>query len=234
MKALELIDLNKSFGGGSVLSHIHLSVDEGERRAVIGPNGAGKTTLFNVVSGLLKPDSGRIALFEKDITKMAAFRRARLGMARTFQRNNLFLNLCLQDNVRLALREKKQDVLEELLQKFGFHGKMDKRLAELSYGEQRQVEILLALAQAPRLLLLDEPTAGMSPVESEAMTEMIASLPRDITVLLIEHDMNVVFHIADKVTVLHHGEILSDGDKVMIRGDSRVQEVYLGMADGEE
>lgn len=235
MKALEIKNLCKSFGGNRVLSNVSISVEEGERRAIIGPNGAGKTTLFNVISGLQKPDSGQIFLFEKDITKIPAYSRARQGLARTFQKNNLFSTLSLQDNVRLASRTSQSRMCpEELLEKFGLRDKMTKKLGELSYGEQRQAELLMALAQSPRVLLLDEPTAGMSSLEAEAISTIIEALPKEITLLLIEHNMRAAFSIADQVTVLHRGEVLCTDSKDMIRTDAKVQEIYLGTDEEEE
>ncbi|MBO8169871.1 MAG: ABC transporter ATP-binding protein [Thermoanaerobacteraceae bacterium] len=234
MKALEVRSLTKYYGEFQVLKNVSFSVEPGERRAIIGPNGAGKTTLFNIISGTLKPTLGKIFFFHRDVTYMSAYRRSRLGIGRTFQITNLFFNLSLMDNINLALQISNSSLnLEEFLRSWGFWEKRRTRVGNLSYGEQRQVELLLALAQSPKLILLDEPTAGMSPVETEAITRIITELPRDITILIIEHDMEVVFTLADSITVLHYGQILCEGTKEQVKSDPRVKEVYLGTA-GEE
>lgn len=234
MKALEVNGLSKNFGGLAVLQNVSFSVSPGERRAIIGPNGAGKTTLFNVVSGAARPDAGEVLFFGKNVTNMPPHRRSRLGLARTFQKNNLFFNLSLLDNLNLAMRVNKSPLdPRELLKKWDLWEKRDTRVRELSYGHQRQTELLLALAQSPRLILLDEPTAGISPVETEAITGMIGALPREITVLIIEHDMEVVFNLAHRITVLHNGRVICEGDRERVRSDPGVKEVYLGGDAGE-
>lgn len=235
MKALEVKNISKNFGGLKVLKNVSFSVEAGERRAIIGPNAAGKTTLFNVISGILKPDTGNIEFFGKNITGLKPFQRARLGIARTFQKNNLFSSLSVMENLKLAMGRHKAKVKpDELLENFGLQERKLSRICELSYGEQRQVEILLALAQSPKLILLDEPTAGMSPVETEAICRIIGSLPRDIAILMIEHDLEVVFNLADRVTVLHLGEVICEDDRVKIRDNVRVREAYLGKTDEED
>lgn len=232
MKVLEIKNLGKNFGGFKVLKDVTLSVEQGERRAVIGPNGAGKTTLFNIISGILKADEGDIFFLGQKINALPPFKRSRLGIARTFQQNNLFFNLTVADNLKIALdRVISSRKPIELLEKVGLESRSRTRIRELSYGEQRQVEILLALAQSPKLIFLDEPTAGMSPVETKAIIKMIQSLPREITVLMVEHDMEVVFSLADRITVLHLGEILCEGDDSQVRSDARVKKVYLGKTD---
>lgn len=229
MKALEVKGLSKDFGGLQVLKQVSFSVEPGERRAIIGPNGAGKTTLFNIISGIVRPSSGEVLLFGQNITRMIPYRRSRLGLARTFQKNNLFFNLSLYENIRLALLTDNWHIKpRDFLKSWGLWRKRKIRVGDLSYGEQRQVEILLALAQTPKILLLDEPTAGMSAAETELITHMITNLPRDITVMIIEHDMEVLFNLADRVTVLHQGQILCEGEKDEVRSDHRVKEVYLG------
>lgn len=234
MKVLAVNGLTKSFGGLTVLQNVAFSLEPGERRAVIGPNGAGKTTLFNIISGTLSPDAGEVLLFGKNVTRLSTHHRSRLGLARTFQKNNLFFNLSLLDNINLALLvNKNSSSPENFLKKWALWDKRHTRVGELSYGEQRQVELLLALAQSPKLLLLDEPTAGVSPVETEVVSSMIKALPRDITVLIIEHDMDVVFNLADRITVLHLGRILCEGDTAGVKSDARVKEVYLGSDFGE-
>ncbi len=246
MSILRTEHLSRNFGGLMAVNNVSISVEPGERRAIIGPNGAGKTTFFNLLSGELAPLSGRIFLDEQDITPLPVHERARLGIGRTFQRNNLFLGLTVYENVQLAVQQRlglasrwlrpartfealRQEVLE-LLRALGLEERLFEPASSLSYGEQRQLEIALALAMKPRVLLLDEPTAGMSPAETTAMVEMIASLPRDVTLLIIEHDMDVVFSLADRITVLHYGEVIADGTPEEVKGNPRVLEVYLGEA----
>ena len=229
MKVLEVQNISKNFGGIRVLQSVSFSVETGERRAIIGSNGAGKTTLFNIISGTKKPSFGKILYFGQNVTGLSAFRRSRLGIGRTFQINNLFFNLSLKSNISLALQVTKSSLdIEGFLERWGFSEKADVKVGALSYGDQRQVEVLLALAQSPKLILLDEPTAGMSPVETKIITEMIAGLPKDISILIIEHDMEVVFSLADRITVLHLGQILCEGNKEKVKADPRVREIYLG------
>jgi branched-chain amino acid transport system ATP-binding protein len=243
--ALRVEGLKRQFGGLMAVNGVSLSVAPGERRAIIGPNGAGKTTLFNLISGELHPTAGRVYLYGQDITALTNFERARLGLARTFQRNNLFLGLSVRENVRLAVQarckvahrlwtrvDSMADVLAEadaVLEELGLADQAHALARNLSYGEQRQVEIAIALATRPRVLLLDEPTAGMSPAETAAMTRLIAALPREMTLLIIEHDMDVVFALADRITVLHYGEVLAEGAPQEVSGDPRVAEVYMGL-----
>lgn len=234
MKALEIRALSKSFGGLSVLRNVELAVEPGERRAIIGPNGAGKTTLFNLICGTLKPCAGEILIFGKPVTSLPPYRRSRLGLARTFQRNNLFVGLSLLDNLKLAMRDNKSSLNPcHFFHKWGLFDKLNTRVAELSYGEQRQAEILLALAQSPKLILLDEPTAGMSSVERAIICDRISKLPPEVTVLMIEHDMEVVFDLADRITVLHLGEVLFEGGREEVKAHPRVKEIYLGEASEE-
>jgi len=234
MKALEVKDITKNYGGLMVLRHFNLSVAPGERRAIIGPNGAGKTTLFNIISGVTKPDSGRVHVFGKNVTRLSPYHRARLGLARTFQRNNLFFSLSLLDNINLALHvNRSRPNAKDFLEKWNLYHKRSVKVKELSYGEQRQVELLLALVQSPRLMLLDEPTAGISQGESQVITEMIQRLPREVTVIIIEHDMEVVFNLADRITVLNRGQILYEGTRDEVKTHPAVKEIYLGST-GEE
>ena len=238
--------LTRRFGGVLALNAVGLEVEAGERHAVIGPNGAGKTTLFNVISGELPPSSGQVLLDGRPITGLAPHRVATLGLARTFQRNNLLLNLTALENVRLAVQahtpatrrwfapvERLTDLREAALAwlaKVGLDGRAAALARVLSHGEQRQLELAIALAGRPRVLLLDEPTSGMSPAETAGMTALLASLGREHTVVIIEHDMDVVFAVADRVTVLHLGEVLVRGTPQDVRGNPRVQDVYLGAA----
>ncbi len=244
MKALEVQALSKNFGGLRAIRGISLEIEEGERRAIIGPNGAGKTTFFHLISGFLFPSSGRLSLFGSEVTHLQAHQRAALGMARTFQVTNLFQKLTLFENILLGVQAMKRtrfcffrrvtsfrniiSEAERLLKEWDLWGKKDALVKNLSYGEQRQIEVIMALATKPRLLLLDEPTAGLSPAETILVTSIIKGLPREITTLLIEHDMDVAFDIAEKITVLHFGSILAEGSPGQIKGNPKVTEIYLG------
>jgi len=243
-KALVVESLSKRFAGLQALSRVNLGIEIGERRALIGPNGAGKTTLFNLVSGTLTPSAGRIVLFGEDVTGLPPFRRARLGMARTFQLTTLFRSLSVLDNVLLAVQalDRARFVLHRsqtsyprvvtaagaLVERIGLADRAAVPVRELSYGEQRQVELALALAGSPRLLLLDEPMAGLSAAERTTVSAMIRSLSREIAILIIEHDIDVTFEIADSVTVLHLGQMLAEGSPDHIRQTPEVLEIYLG------
>jgi branched-chain amino acid transport system ATP-binding protein len=243
---LRLDNVRKAFGGLVVTDNVSLHVAPGERRAIIGPNGAGKTTLFNLISGVLPVQSGQIWLGERDVTRLAMPERAQLGLGRTFQRNNLFLELPVLENVRLAVQHRHglsgrlfapvarynavADEAQQLLEQVGLGERASELASALAYGQQRALEIALALAMRPQLLLLDEPTAGMSPAETGQMIELIAALPRTLTLLIIEHDMDAVFRLADRVTVLSFGRVLAEGSHAEIRANATVQEVYLGHA----
>ena len=244
---LSVESLSRSFGALSAVSRVSLAVAREERRAIIGPNGAGKTTLFNLITGALAPSSGRIVFDGRVITGLASHAVARRGLSRSFQRNNLFANLSVLENLRLAAAARERgsyDLLgsvgrlvrplaraREMADAVGLAGRLDTPAGRLSYGEQRQLEVGIALATAPTLLLLDEPTAGMSPEETQRMTELLRRLPRAVTLVIIEHDMDVVFSLADRITVLHGGEVLVDGPPDAVRADPRVYEVYLGTSD---
>ncbi len=237
--------LTRRFGGVVALNGVALEVNAGERHAIIGPNGAGKTTLFNVISGEMLPSSGQVLLDSRPITGLAPHRIATLGLSRTFQRNNLLLNLTAMENVRLAVQahtdatrrwfapvERLNDLREAalvLLTRVGLDGRGAAPARTLSHGEQRQLELAIALAGRPRVLLLDEPTSGMSPAETAGMTSLLATLDREHTLVIIEHDMDVVFAVADRVTVLHLGEVLARGSPDDVRGNPIVQNVYLGI-----
>jgi len=243
---LATLSLSRAFGALSALSRVSLEVAPRERRAIIGPNGAGKTTLFNVITGQLAPTSGRILLDGAPIGGLAPHAVARRGISRSFQRNNLFPKLAVQENLRLAAavampgtwdllgsvtrRRGPLDRAREVASVVGLSDRLGEPAGRLSYGEQRQLEVGVALATSPRLLLLDEPTAGMSPEETQRMTRMLEALPRDVTLLIIEHDMDVVGSLADRVTVLHYGEVLTEGTFAQVKADPRVYEVYLGSA----
>ena len=238
-------NLTKDFGGLRALNNVSFSVEAGERLAIIGPNGAGKTTLFQLVSGMLAPSSGKIFVFGKDITKLPAHQRAALGIGRTFQITNLFLNLTVLDNMLLALEASgmtrynlvrpllsSKGLLrraEDILSQWGVWDRRNLPVRSLSYGEQRRLEIMLALSQNRPLLLLDEPTCGLSPEEAQSFVEMIRGFSRDFTVLLIDHDMDVIFGIAEKVLVLHYGAVVAFGSPEDVKSNPQVQEIYMGV-----
>ena len=242
--ALRLDNLCRAFGGLQAVDGVTLEVRPGERRALIGPNGAGKTTLFNLISGALPPTSGRISLFGQDVTDAPAHRRAALGLARTFQITNLFPDLTVRENCLLAIQahtrsrfamlrpvglfDDLQTRARATLEAVGLTGIVDAVVRNLSHGEQRQLEIALALAGRPRLLLLDEPTAGLSPAESRLMAGLLARLDPAITVLMIEHDMDIALELSPHVTVLHYGCVIADGSRDEVRVDPQVREIYLG------
>jgi branched-chain amino acid transport system ATP-binding protein len=236
--------LTRTFGALSALAGVSLALEARERRAVIGPNGAGKTTLFNVITGQLPPSGGRIVFDGEPIAGLPPHVVARRGVSRSFQRTNLFPRLTVLENLRLAAAAaaggsykffgRAERVTAPLARArdtgaaIGLAERLDTVAGQLSYGEQRQLEVGVALATRPKLLLLDEPTAGMSPEETQRMTRMLEGLPRDVTLLIIEHDMDVVASLADRVTVLHYGEVLTEGTFDEVKRDPRVYEVYLG------
>ena len=242
--ALECVNLSKRFGGLDAVNKINLRVKVGERRAILGPNGAGKTTFFRLISGEFPVTSGSIRYFGRDITQMACHRRTHLGLGRTFQITNLFPTLTVLDNLILAamgLKRTKFSMLRplstyrdihqkamELLEKVGMTDRKGEIVRNLSHGEQREIEIALALISSPRVLLLDEPTAGLSPAESAMITQTVQKLDRSITILIIEHDMDVAFSIADRITVLHQGCLFAEGSQAEIQNNTRVQEIYFG------
>jgi branched-chain amino acid transport system ATP-binding protein len=244
MTALAVNGLSKSFGGLRVTAGVRLAVAAGERRLIIGPNGAGKTTLFNLITGELSPDSGSIALFGRDITRLASRRRAHLGMARTYQIITLFPRDTILHNVRLALLglsplrwnpftalDRQQHLssrARDALTRVGLAHMAERPLAETSYGEKRRVEIAMALAQEPRVLLLDEPFAGLSIDERRDVRELLKSIPRDVTVIMIEHDMDTALDLADRVTLLHFGQVIVEGTRAEVVAHPRTREVYLG------
>ena len=242
--ALRLEGVCRSFGGLQAVDSVTLTVQPGERRALIGPNGAGKTTLFNLISGALPLSAGRISLFGGDVTTAPAHRRAALGLARTFQITNLFPDLTVLENCLLAVQAHTRTRFAMLRPVYRYAGLLERAratlaslaleaLAEavvrnLSHGEQRQLEIALALAGQPRVLLLDEPTAGLSPAESRLMAGLLRRLDPAITVLMIEHDMDIALELSDMVTVLHYGRVIADGPREQVKADPQVKEIYLG------
>jgi branched-chain amino acid transport system ATP-binding protein len=243
---LVLDSLGKAFGGLNAIQDLSLVVYPGERKGIIGPNGAGKTTLFNLITGMLRPTQGRILLMGRDVSQWASHRRTALGMARTFQITNLFPKLTVLDNVLLAvqgLRRMKfamwrfqssyRDVhakARELLESTGFWDRRDVQVRHLSHGEQRQIEIVLALASDPELLLLDEPVAGLSISESKALGVFLGRLDPKLTLLMIEHDMDLAFSVVQTMAVLHSGQLVEEGPTDQIRRSERVRDLYLGAA----
>ncbi|MFC1868857.1 ABC transporter ATP-binding protein [Thermodesulfobacteriota bacterium] len=244
MEALRIENLSKNFGGLEAVSDVSLSVEAGTRRAIIGPNGAGKTTLFNLIAGELPPSRGSVYLFGREITNMPLHRRTHEGLARTFQINNLFPNLSVLDNVLRGITARQgigfrmfrpigayKDMYEKaarLLQQSGLWEKRNVPVKALAYGEQRHMEIILALSSDPRILLLDEPTAGLSSEESKAFSNAIVTLGGDVTILIIAHDLDLVFELADGITVLHYGQVIAEGTGEEIQAHPKVKEIYLG------
>jgi branched-chain amino acid transport system ATP-binding protein len=241
---LELKNLAKNFGGLKATRNVSFEIKAGDRKAIIGPNGAGKTTLFNLITGIYPVSSGQVLLFGKDVTKWRSHQRTAMGMARTFQVTSLFPRLTVLDNVLLAIEGLKPskyvmwrfmssykdayDKAHQLLEQANFMDRRDVEVRNLSHGEQRQLEIVLGLASDPKILLLDEPAAGLSSGESADMTKFLNTLDPGLALLLIEHDMDVVFDVADEISVLHFGEILETGTPDQIHNSKRVQEIYLG------
>jgi ABC-type branched-subunit amino acid transport system ATPase component len=241
---LETRDLEKHFGGIAAVNSVSLRLEQGARHALIGPNGAGKTTVINLLTGVLRPSSGRILLEGRDITALEAYQRVRLGLARTFQINQLFLDLTPLESVGLAIAERmgagaqwwrlvgsNPAVIEEIveiLDRFHLADVMHERTGHLPYGKQRLLEIALAIACRPRVLLLDEPAAGVPDDERHEILATVAALPADVTVLLIEHDMDIVFSFADRISVLVNGALFLDGAPDEVARDPRVKAVYLG------
>jgi branched-chain amino acid transport system ATP-binding protein len=245
--ALELRGVTKMFGALAALTDVTLTVRPGERRAILGSNGAGKTTLFNCITGDFLPTSGTIRFFGEDLTRFPAHERIRRGLRRTYQISLLFSGLTVADNVYLAcrgvsrgrfslLRPRKNDVLvtraEELIEAVHLTRARDRLVSEISYGQQRQLEIALALAGAPRFVLFDEPAAGLSPSERRELVEILTNLPRHIGFIIIEHDMDVALRVAESVTMMHNGRVFKEGTPAEIEQDPEVQELYLGGAHG--
>lgn len=241
--ALSVQNVSKSFGGVKAIRNIDLDIAAGERISVIGTNGAGKSTLFNAVAGVFPVTSGTISLFGEDLTRLSTATRAKRGLARTFQTSRLFEQLSAADNVFIALggseftggllrlarrNPKRWERVERLLERVGLPGRGDQIVANMSHGEQRQLELAMALALQPKLLMLDEPAAGFSPAERAQLVTLLRELPQEITLLLIEHDMDIALAVATRVVVMHDGEKILEGTPDEIRSSERVREIYLG------
>lgn len=241
--ALELRGVTRMFGALAAISDVTMTIRPGERRAVLGSNGAGKTTLFNCITGDVPPTSGTIRLFGEDVTRFPAHERIRRGLRRTYQISLLFSGLSVADNVYLAcrgvsrwrfslLRPRSGDPLlsraDELIEAVHLTRARERLVSELSYGQQRQLEIALALAGAPRFILFDEPAAGLSPTERRDLVEILTNLPRHIGFIIIEHDMDVALRVAESVSMMHNGRVFKEGTPAEIENDAEVQALYLG------
>jgi branched-chain amino acid transport system ATP-binding protein len=242
--ALEVRDLNKRFGGLPATKNVSLKVTPGERRLIIGPNGAGKTTLFNLITGDLTADGGSVKLFGEELLGMRTPDRVHRGLARTYQILTLFPREKLVHNVVLALlgldklrwnpwavltgHRHLYDQAREALALVGLDGSADRVVAETSYGERRRLELAMALAQKPKLLLLDEPLAGLSQGERQTVRDLLGKIPRDVTIVMIEHDMDTALGFAERITLLHYGEVIVEGTRAEVVADPRTREVYLG------
>jgi branched-chain amino acid transport system ATP-binding protein len=240
--ALRIQGLKKSFGGLPAINDVSLEVAAGERRLIIGPNGAGKTTLFNLITGDLAGEGGKISMFEKDISKLPPHRRVHRGLARTYQIITLFAKDTLEHNIALSLLGLSKDrwnafgsfskdiyrSCREILQLVGLESLAGRLLSEVSYGDKRRVEIAMALAQKPRVLLLDEPLAGLSREERVTVKQLIGAIPRETTVVMIEHDMDTALDLAERITVLHYGRVIVEGTRAEVVADPKTREVYLG------
>jgi branched-chain amino acid transport system ATP-binding protein len=242
--ALEVLGLSKRFGGLPATRDVSLTVMPGERRLIIGPNGAGKTTLFNLITGDLTPDAGSVRLFGQELLKIPTQQRVHLGLARTYQILTLFPKETLVHNVVLALlgldrmrwnlwlqlagQRQLYDAARETLTLVGLGTQADRTVAETSYGERRRLEMAMALAQKPKVLLLDEPLAGLSQEERQQVRDLLGRVPRDVTIVMIEHDMDSALAFAERITLLHYGEVIVEGTRAEVVADPRTKEVYLG------
>jgi branched-chain amino acid transport system ATP-binding protein len=249
MTKLTIRGVTRTFGAFVALDSVSFAMVDGERRAIIGPNGAGKSTLFAIIGGQLSCEHGAIAIDDKDITRLSPAHRCMLGLGRTFQRNNLFGSLTTLENIRLAVQARSgtardfihkvdrfRSVEDEALQRLveiGLSAYRNIRADQLSYGDQRRLEIAIALAGNPKILLVDEPTAGMSASETDRMVELLTKLPSEISILIVEHDMDVIASVTKVVTVLHHGRVLAEGPWDVIRYNPDVRESYLGQSGSE-
>jgi len=243
---LRLDGVSREFGGLRAVDGVDLALEPGARHGLIGPNGAGKSTLFRIVTGSLRPSGGSVHLGERDVTRMAEHRRARLGVAQTFQHSSLFANLTCHEHLLLALNRVAgrghrpvggsgagAGAADEALEMAGLAERRHTLASELSHGERRQLELCLAFACEPGLLLLDEPAAGLSPAETGHLAALLERMPAEVTLLVIEHDLEFVFRVARDVTVLHLGRVLASGPAEEIRSSDEAQRVYLGLGDGE-
>ncbi|OWY10466.1 ABC transporter ATP-binding protein [Thioclava sp. F42-5] len=241
---LETRNLDKSFGAVHVTRDVSFKLEKGERRVILGPNGAGKTTLFNLLAGELAPDSGAVVLAGEDVAALPVARRARRGLSRSYQKNTLFDGLSVAENLGLAAsihtgfgtrlwgdslaRPEVREIVEEVAAQVNLQAYLNARVSEVSYGVRRQLEVGVALATRPRVLLMDEPTSGVGPEMAGAFHALLAGLPRDLTLLIIEHDMDLAFEVADSITVLNYGEVVFDGAPEAARGSDLLKEIYLG------
>ncbi len=242
--ALHVEGLAKRFGGLPAIQDVSFEVMPGERRLIIGPNGAGKTTLFNLITGDLRPDTGSVKLFGEELVALPTQRRIHLGLARTYQILTLFPRETLVHNVVLSLLglsptrwnawraltgyKAFYDTARDALTRVGLADSADRVAAETSYGERRRLELAMALAQKPKILLLDEPLAGLSQEERQSIQALLATIPRDVTIVMIEHDMDVALAYAERITVLHYGQVIVEGTRAEVVADPRTKEVYLG------
>lgn len=241
---LETRNLNKSFGAVHVTRNVSLKLEKGERRVILGPNGAGKTTLFNLLVGELAPDQGQILLADEEVTALPVARRARRGLSRSYQKNTLFDGLTVHENLALAASvhagvsmtlwrdalqsSQVRSIVAEVAGQVNLKPYLNAKVSEISYGVRRQLEIGVALATKPLVLLMDEPTSGVGPEMAKGFHELLTNLPRDLTLLIIEHDMDLAFAVADSITVLNYGEVVFDGLPDAARGSKLLRDIYLG------
>jgi len=242
-EALTVEGLTRRFGALTAVNDVTLRIKPGERRAVLGANGAGKTTLFNMIAGDLAPSAGRITLFGEDITGLSAQRRVLAGVRRTYQKSLVFAGLSVRDNLYIAIRgatgarmaiarraeaQPDRHQTDTVAERVGLTDKLDTLAGEMSHGEQRQLELGMALAHPPRLLLLDEPAAGLSARERGSLMAMLADLPRDLTLIIIEHDLDIALKAADYVSVMHNGDLLAEGTPAEVSANQDIQDMYMG------
>jgi len=241
---LEVRDLSKSFGGIAVARNISFRLKPGERRVILGPNGAGKTTLFNLLAGTLQPSSGDILLDGKSISALSVAERAKKGLSRSYQKNNLFEDLTVRENLMLAATagQKKsawmikdsfrdpdvRDIVLDVAEQVALTDMLDQPVRSAPYGNRRQLEVGLALATKPRILLMDEPTSGVGPLMIESFQRLLHALPKDLILVIIEHDMDLALNVADRITVLNFGEVVFEGTPEATRGNPIVRDIYLG------
>jgi branched-chain amino acid transport system ATP-binding protein len=246
---LRLRGVGRRFGGLHAVRDVNLEIVAGERRAILGPNGAGKTTLFNLIAGDYHVSAGAIELFGRNVTSAPARARARLGLARTYQQSRLFLGLTVEDNLYLSvlgvrtghlrpvITRRDRDLRErarEAARRVAIEKKLDQPVGSLSHGEHRQVAVAMALASEPRMLMLDEPASGLSPGERQLLTDLLLALGREITLIVIEHDMDVALRVAERVTMMHEGQVIVEGTPDEIRANELVHELYLGVPPPDE